>query len=184
MTRSTLFLLVGGLFLALLLSIGTYYLLRLRKASNATWNGLLRRLNRVDRTTIQFVALDLVDEHGRSRHDGDPEIEPDSLWDLIGGMDGLEALETNCEVLVDLAFYVQRWHPEALVVAEQLRLNAREIQWHLSRLKGAQQTGNLASSFPQYAQRAVATYYLMTRHVLELYELTSLPELKELQAVL
>ena len=184
MTRTDLFILVVVLFLALLVSVAIYYLLRMRKASTATWSSLMGRLVAVDRNRIAIVALDLVDETGQPREGGDPEIEPDSLWDLVGGMDGLEALEKNCEVLIDLAFYVQRWHPEALVVTEQLRLNAREIQWHVARLKGAAQTGNLASSFPQYAQRAVATYYLMTRHLLELYERGNLSEFTQLQAVL
>jgi hypothetical protein len=182
--RTDLFILVVVLFLALLVGVAVYYLLRMHKASKATWSSLLERLVAVDRNRIAVVALDLVDESGRPREGGQPEIEPDSLWDLVGGMDGLEALEKNCEVLIDLAFYVQQQHPEALVVTEQLRLNAREIQWHVARLKGAAQTGNLASSFPLYAQRAVATYYLMTRHLLELYQRGNLSEFGQLQAVL
>ena len=182
--QSNLFVVLAVLFLALLVSVAIYYLLRLRKTSSATWTGLLSRLVEVDRNRIAVIALDLVDETGCPREHGDSEIEPESLWDLVGGMDGLEVLEKNCEVLIDLAFYVQQWHPEALLVAEQLRLNAREIQWHVSRLKGAAQTGNLASSFPLYAQRAVATYYLMTRHLLDLYERGNPAEFTQLQAVL
>ena len=71
------------------------------------------------------------------------------------GLKGLEVLETNSEVLIDLAFYLQQWYPEALVIAERLRLDARELKWHVARLKGAAQTGNLQISFPFYAQRAV-----------------------------
>jgi hypothetical protein len=96
----------------------------------------------------------------------------------------LESLEQNCKVLIELAMYLQRWYPEALVVAEQLRLNAREIEWHVNRLKGAAQTGNLQASFADYAQSAVVTYYLMTRHLLDLYALASVPQLAELQRAL
>jgi len=183
-TRVNLFVVVVPLFLAVLVALAAYYLLRMRKASNATWSDLMNRLIAVDRDQIAFVALDLVDETGHPREAGDSEIDPSNIWDLIGGLDGLEVLEKNCDVLIDLAFYVQRWHPEAVVVAEQLRLNAREIKWHVARLKGAQETGNLASSFPFYAQRAVATYYLMTRHLLALYEQGNLAELAQLQAVI
>jgi hypothetical protein len=42
----------------------------------------------------------------------------------------------------------------------------------------------LDTAFADYAQRAVVIYYLMTRHVLELYSRTSLPGLPELQAAL
>jgi hypothetical protein len=99
-------------------------------------------------------------------------------------LDGLEVLETNSEVLIDLAFYVQQWHPEALVIAERLRLDARELKWHVARLKGAARTGNLEISFPFYAQRAVATYYLMTRRVLDLYEAGNFSMLADLQKTL
>jgi hypothetical protein len=99
-------------------------------------------------------------------------------------LDGLEVLETNSEVLIDLAFYVQQWHPEALVIAERLRLDARELKWHVARLKGAARTGNLEISFPFYAQRAAVTYYLMTRRVLGLYEAGNFSMLADLQKAL
>jgi hypothetical protein len=51
-------------------------------------------------------------------------------------------------------------------------------------LKGAAQTGNLQSSFADYAQRAVVTYYLMTKHLLDLYEHASFPGLVDLQRAL
>ena len=63
-------------------------------------------------------------------------------------------------------------------------LYAREIEWHVGRLKGAAETGNLQSSFAAYAQRATVTYYIMTRHVLELYSQVGFPRLADLQQAL
>ena len=74
--------------------------------------------------------------------------------------------------------------PEALAVAEQLRLNAREIEWHVDRLKGAARTGKLEAAFPDYAQRAITTYYLMTRRVLTLFEQGDFPGLFDVQRAL
>jgi hypothetical protein len=108
-------------------------------------------------------------------------METSQLWNLIGGLDGLELLERNSEVLIALAFYVQRWYPEALPIAERLRLDARELKWHVARLQAAAQKGNLQISFPFYAQRAVTTYYRMTRRVLELYEAANVPMVTDLQ---
>jgi hypothetical protein len=99
-------------------------------------------------------------------------------------MEGVEALEANSRVLIDLAFYLQQWYPEALVVAEQLRLSAREIEWQVGRLRGAAQTGKLESAFPMYAQRAAAAYYLMTQRLLDLYEQGNPPRLAALQKAL
>ncbi len=155
-----------------LLVIAAHYLRRARRSTEKDWENLLKRLTAVDRSSIAEVALDIIDESGQQRRDeGSATLDPDQIWKLVGGLDGLEVLAANCAVLIDLAFYVQQWYPEALLVTEQMRLSAREIQWHVERLRGAKRTGKLESAFPMYAQRAVATYYLMTRRLLALYEL-------------
>jgi hypothetical protein len=87
-------------------------------------------------------------------------------------------------VLIDIAAYVQRWFPEALDTAAELRHNAGEIQWHVDRLKRAQVSGNLEGWFANYAQNTIATYYVMTRRVLDLYERKRLPMLADLQRAL
>jgi hypothetical protein len=179
------FLVALAIFLLVLATLFIVYLRRVRKASEGSWNDLLKRLTLLDRDNIAKIALDVIDESGLPRaEDAEFSLNPEEIWTLIGGLEGIEVLERNCAVLVDMAFYVQKWYPEAVVVAEQLRLNAREIEWHVARLKGAAQTGNLESAFAGYAQRAVATYYLMTRHVLSLYEQGSMPEFADLQQAL
>jgi hypothetical protein len=176
------FVVFAVVFLATLLFLVLRQYLRSRKMADATWDDLLKRLTWVDRDNIAMVALDVVTESGEPRDEVNRfALEPSAIWTLVGGLEGLEALENNCQVLVEIAAYVQLRYPEALVVAEQLRLNAREIEWHIGRLKGAAKTGNLQSSFADYAQRAVVTYYLMTRHVLELYSHTNLPGFMDLQ---
>ena len=109
----------------------------------------MTRLTTVDRDSISEVALDIIDESGQQRRDeGSAALEPGRVWKRVGGLEGLEVLEANCAVLIDLAFYVQQWYPEALAVAEQLRLSAKEIEWHVERLRGAQKTGKLRERLP------------------------------------
>ncbi|HEY4379405.1 MAG TPA: hypothetical protein VGN01_03605 [Acidobacteriaceae bacterium] len=183
--RNLLFAAFAVLLLLALLGVLFRYYLRTKSAADVTWDDLLKRLARVDRDNIARIALDAIDESGQHRNgEGAFSLEPSVIWSLLGGLEGLQVLERNCQVLVELAAYLQRWYPEALVVAEQLRLNAREIEWHVSRLKGAAQTGNLQAAFADYAQRAVVTYYLMTRHLLDLYEHASVPQFAQLQRAL
>ncbi|GGG86479.1 hypothetical protein [Edaphobacter dinghuensis] len=188
--RTIYFLAFLAAFVTILLGVGLYYYLQARKRRKypyGKFEDLLRRLMSVDRDNVALIALDLIDESGNQRSPDDtsgPELDPSDIWDLIGGLKGLEVLERNCEVLVDLVFYVQQWYPEALALTEELRKNAREIQWHLSRLRSAAKIGSLERSFPDYAQRAIATYYLMTRRVLSVYEGLNLPGVAELQRAL
>ena len=184
-THNFYFLSAIGIFLSLLLSIAGYYYFRARRSPQVSWEDLVKKLTWIDRNTIAQVALDLVDESGEPREGPDAaNLEPAQLWKLLGGLKGLEALEKNSEVLIDLAFYLQKWYPEAIVIAEQLRLDARELGWHVARLKGAAQTGNLQISFPFYAQRAVVAYYLMTHRVLDLYQAVHFSMLAKLQEAL
>jgi hypothetical protein len=185
-TANLYFVTAIGIFLAVLFIVAGYYYSQSRgRSSPARWEDLFAKLTWIDRNNIAEVALDLVDETGRPKEvDGAGSMEPSQIWRLIGGLEGLEVLERNSEVLIDLAFYVQRWYPEALPIAERLRLDARQLKWHVARLKGAAQTGNLQVSFPFYAQRAVVSYYLMTRRLLRLYEAGNFSMLTDLQRAL
>ena len=183
--RSAVFIGAVATFVLLLIAIGAYYYRRARKSATRDWESLLERLTPLDRSSIAEVALDIIDESGQQRKDFESAcLEPSEIWKLLGGMEGVQAIEGNCTVLIDLAFYLQQWYPEALVVAEQLRLSAREIEWHVSQLKGATKTGKLEIAIPMYAQRAAAVYFLMTRRVLDLYEVGSPLMLAPLQKAL
>ncbi len=170
------FLLAVGVFVLTLITLTTYFVLRARRASRNGWRILLGRLQDIDKARVEKVALDLLDEA-----EVQSPLDPDLIFGMIGGMAGLAALEQNCDVLIDLATYIQRWYPEALELAEDLRLNTREIRWHISRLRGAANTGHMREQFPIYAQRAIATYYLMTRSLLVLYEGVQAREFAELK---
>jgi hypothetical protein len=174
-----------GLFVTALVLIAGYYCFRGRRSSSASWEELLAKLTWIDRNSLAEVALDLVDKSGQPKVADDAgSLDPSQVWRLTGGLEGLEVLERNSEVLIDLAFYVQQWYPEAIIIAERLRLDARELKWHIERLKGAAQKGNLQISFPFYAQRAVVSYYRMTRQVLSLYEAGNFSMLADLQKAL
>jgi hypothetical protein len=180
--RVMIFLAAIVIFVATLAIVAGYYYRRARHTSTRSWEQLLERLTLVDRDSVAQIALAYADESGQRRNDdGDERLEASQIWSLIGGLEGLEALERNCPVLIDMAFYVQRWYPEAIVLAEELRLNAREIEWHVERLRGAAKGGNIELSFADYAQPAIAKYYLMTRRVLLLYERGNFPMFTDLQ---
>ena len=181
-TRTIYFLAAAVVFLVSLIALAIYYYRRSRRTSGESWAQLLGRLTFIDRDSVARIALDYADESGQRRTDDAAiELEPAQISKLIGGLEGLEMLERNSAVLIDLAFYVQQWYPEAVVAAEDLRLTAREIEWHVERLRSAAKTGELEISFASYAQPAIAKYYLMTQRVLALYEQGNLPMILDLQ---
>lgn len=186
--RATYFFFVLSAFLLALLTLVVHHYLRriqTEKHPYGSWEKLLGRLSAVNRENVALIALSLVDEFGQRREDENgATLDETQIWSMVGGIKGLESLERNCAVLVDLVFYVQQWYPEALAIAEQLRLNAREIEWHIGRLKSAAKVGRAEKAFPEHAEEVVVIYYVMTRRVLSLYEEWNLPELIELQRAL
>jgi hypothetical protein len=184
-TQNLHFVTAIGLFFTAQILVAGYYYLRSRRSRPASWEDLLTKLTWIDRNSIAEVALDLVDESGQPRVAEDAGgLDPSQLWRLTGGLEGLEVLERNSEVLIDLVFYVQQRYPEAMIVAERMRLDARELKWHIARLKASAGKGDLQVSFPFYAQRAVVSYYRMTRQVLSLCEAGNFSMLAELQEAL
>jgi hypothetical protein len=185
MTRNFVLIAVAALFVAVQIGMAAYYFVLRRRNAQAKWENLVAKLIWMDREHIDRIALALIDRTEEPSNGLEPAgLEPSQLWSLIGGLEGLEILEKNSKVIIELASYMQRSYPEALVIAERLRLDARELQWHVSRLKGAEQTGNLQISFPFYAQRAVVAYYRMTHRLLELYQAGNFDMLADLQRAL
>ena len=182
MPRSLFFLGVLALLVIILVSLAVVYHLRARRLAKPSWEQLLNRLILTDPYKLRRVASSLVDLENSA--ESEEELDPEEIWDLLGGLEGLEILGKNCSVLVELACYVQQTYPEALVVAEQLRLNAREVDWHISRLLASSRVDHIHPSFPNYAQSAEATYYQMTQRLLALSEAARFPGHAELQAAL
>jgi hypothetical protein len=184
-THTLYFLVAVAVFLAVLIAAVVHDYYRARRSPQESWESLMRRLISVDRANVARIALDLLEESEQSGNgDTGTAVEPSDILQLIGGLKGLEILEKNSQVLIEMASYLQRSYPEALIIAEQLRQNAREIESHVGRLRGAAQNGNLEISFPFYGQRAIATYYLMTRRLLNLCEQGNVPMLADLQKAL
>jgi hypothetical protein len=178
---------VAGVFVLVfaLTSVAWHFVLRARRSSRLSWESIVQKLVWVDPKIVAKIALDLVHEsEQREETSGQEDLDPSRIWEMIGGLKGLKNLKSNSQVLIDLAAHLQQWYPEAIVVAEEMRLDARELEWHVGRLEGAANTGNLEISFPFYAQRAIATYYRMTRQLLTLYEQKNYSMFADLQKAL
>jgi hypothetical protein len=186
MSRSEIyFLTVTGIVCLVLIIVAVVYIRRLRGSTRKTWEGLLENLISVDRQAIESVALDAIVSSGERRTDAEArELSRHQIWNLLGGLDGVERLESNSRILIEMAAYLQRWHPEAVETAEKLRLEARKLEWHVGRLRAAKGNGSLELHFASYGQDAAISYYLMVQRLLVLYRENELFLFGELQKAL
>lgn len=185
MSHTSVVFLVGVLaFVTSLSSLIWYFSVRARRSSRLSWENLVRKLIWVDPKIVAEIALDLHEPGRVDKKKDRDSLDASSIWEMIGGLDGLENLKKNGKVLIDLACHLQRWYPDALLIAEELRLSACELDWHIGRLEGAAKTGNLEVSFSFYGSRAIAIYFRMTQQVIALYKERNLPMLADLQKAL
>jgi hypothetical protein len=176
------FVLLAGVLIVVIVGMGGYYFWRLRVTAEAGWEDLLRRLIAIDHNGVDAVALDAIEPSGERRTDRlARELDPGRIWELLGGLEGVERLEVNSRVLVEMAAFLKRTYPEAAEVAENLRLQARELELHVARLRMAAEQGSLEFHISTYAQNAAIGYYLMERQLHLLCQRTNVPTFRPLQ---
>ena len=162
---------ISAIVFVALLFVTFRYVWRLRESRDSTWEDLMQSIVPVDRHAIETVALDAVEPSGEPKPiEHTRELGRQDIWNLLGGMEGINRIESNSHVLIEMAAYLQRWHPEAAETAEELRLEARRLEWHVGRLRAAESNQCLDLHFHSYGQGAAVSYYLMLKRVLALYQ--------------
>jgi hypothetical protein len=102
-------------------------------------------------------------------------MEPDQIWEFLGGYEGLRKMRENAEIMLALAAYAQRWNfDEAVIVTERMRHDAALLRRALRRIELGILPVRLLRRFrltlPLHAQQASSAYYLMRQRLLSLYE--------------
>jgi hypothetical protein len=145
--------------------------LQLLKQRRRGWHNLVADLYRLDMVELSAVALDYLTPCSNKRED----LEPNEIWEFLGGYRGLRKMRDNADVLLALAAYAQRWNfDEAVIVTERMRIDAASLR----RAVRSVELGLIPSKFlkhyrftlPLHAQKASSSYYLMRQRLLVLYQ--------------
>jgi hypothetical protein len=175
------FLFLAGSLVVVLIGLGLYYFWKIRVSSNQEWEALLGGLVEINREGLDRVALDTIEPIGRRRTDElARELEPEQIWDLLGGIEGIEKLESNSRIIVQMADYLQRSYPNAADVAATLRSQAAELTWQVERLRMAVNQGTIEFHVTTYAPNVAIAYYLMEQRLQILLRIANIPSLRRL----
>lgn len=161
------------------LLIGTVkYHLSIHRLRSANWELLVAKIHAVPRQGLEMVALDNLQPCVNQL-----QLEPPDMWQLLGGIEGLEHMRENAQILITLAAYVQRWnYAEATIVAERMRRDAVRLKRAVLHIRLEMFLRSKWLRVPFYVHEAATSYYLMTRRLLALYESSHvglLPRLRE-----
>jgi hypothetical protein len=134
------------------------------------WKELVAGLYRLDMVELSAVAMDYL-----TPRRGQIDLEPNEIWEFLGGYDGLKRMRENAEIMLALAAYAQRWNfAEAVIVTERMRLDAAALRRAIRRVELGIIPAKLLKHFrltlPLHAQEASSAYYLMRLRLLSLYE--------------
>jgi hypothetical protein len=166
---SFLVLLTGGLI---------YTQISARRLRSTTWEDLVSRMQPMHARGLEIVALDNLQPKANQL-----QLEPEHIWGLIGGTEGLRRMRENADTLIALAAYVQRWNfEEGVIVTERMRHDAVQLKRAIFRLRFEMMVRRSQIRAPFYIHQAAASYYLMTRRLMALYETSHaglLPRLAE-----
>jgi hypothetical protein len=142
----------------------------LLKQRRRDWHELAAGLQKVNSAGVAEVALDYL-----TPHRGQIDLEPERIWRLLGGYEGLRKMRENAEIMLALAAYAQQWNfEEATIVTERMRNDAVSLRRAVRRVEMGMIPAGLFKRFrfagPLYAQEASSAYYLMRQRLLSLYE--------------
>jgi hypothetical protein len=102
---------------------------------------------------------------------GKPGIEPDEMWRIVGGLEGLRRLRTNAWAMLDLAVYVECWNDEqAAEISEMMRRDAVRLNRAVTHImfRHLSQFGFRRS--PLHMDEVVASYCLIRSRLVDLYQ--------------
>ncbi len=137
------------------------------------WKDIVAKLQPVNLQGRGLVGRDYL-EPSRDQL----KLDPNEIWSLVGGWEGLKKMRANAEVMLALAAYTQRWNfEEGVVVAERMRRDAltlRRAAHHVELQMKPYLMRFLPKRYwfnvPFEVHEVASAYYLMRQRLLALYE--------------
>ena len=140
------------------------------KITRRTWSEVLSEVEFVNFSGVSMVARDYLEPRK-----GQIDLEPEDIWDLLGGENGLRVMRDNADRLIALAAFARQWNlDEGVIVAERMRRDGLRLRTAVRRIQMGMFsqviTGRHWVEVPFQLQEAASAYYLMRQRLLALYE--------------
>jgi hypothetical protein len=136
------------------------------RLARCTWDELVAKLHPVKSDGVMTVALNhLVPQKDTL------DLQPEEMWNLLGGLEGVQRMRENGRILIALASYVERWNfDEGIIIAERMRRDGLQLRRAVTHIMLATFLGRQKMRIPFYLHEAASSYYLMRQRLLVLYE--------------
>jgi hypothetical protein len=155
------------------------------KLTRQNWKNLVSKLHKLNFDGVVVVARDFLEPHR-----GQLTLQPEQMWKLVGGYEGLKKMRENAATMLALAAYTQQWNfDEGVIVGERMRRDAVQLRHAVQRVVLRRAIVSwLPRKFrytaPFDVHQAASSYYLMRQRLLALYETSHVGLYPDLAAVL
>ncbi len=157
--------LIALLAIALVISY-VYFGRQASRQAGQDWATLIARLRPMPGRGVDAVADTYL--HPRLNQ---IELEPETIYQLLGGVEGMRTMHQNAQIMLELAGYATRWNQvEATIVSEMIRRDARRLRHALLMVRVDMLWQNFTLRTPFRMQEAAAAYQLMSYRLCALYE--------------
>ena len=136
------------------------------RLARCSWEELVGKLHPLESAGIVTVAMNhLVPAKDQL------ELQPEEMWNLLGGLEGLQQMRENGRILIALASYVERWnYEEGVIIAERMRRDGLQLRRAVTRIMLETFIGMKQVHIPFHLHEAASSYYLMRQRLLALYQ--------------
>lgn len=144
-----------------------YYQHRLaRRLDQCDWNDLCGKIEEIPLRALAQVGQEYLNPRPHQI-----ATEPWDIWIGLGGLEGIRRMRRNARVLIALAAYAERWNlTESVIVRERMRRDALHLQIAALQISARLFLGIGRIRFAFYLQESAASYHLMTKRLLALYQ--------------
>ena len=172
-----LFAALAGLFLIAVSVHQVGFMMRRRQMRKRDWTEIVSSLE-----AINFEGITAIANMFLNPTKDQLRLEPSVMWEMLGGIAGLNRLCENADAMLELCVYAESWDYQGPVISEMIRLDMANLKKavqrvQLSRLYGL---GQVRSHFA--LMEAAAHYNLICRRLLGQYEKAHVGRLPILQA--
>lgn len=145
-------------------------LTQLLKQRRRSWQDIVGDLQQLNTEKLSTVAIDYLVPNS-----GQIDLEPEAIWESLGGYRGLQKMRENADVMLALAACAQQWNfTEAVIVTERMRMDAAQLRRAVRGVELGLFSFYLLRRYrltlPLRAQEACSAYYLMRQRLLFLYQ--------------
>jgi hypothetical protein len=168
---------------SLLVGVGSYqlhFILTRRKLASLTWEDMLAKIEPIELESLQIVAECYL-QPGKDQL----RLEPNQMWDMVGGIEGIRRLKANAQVMLELAIFAESWNEEqGPIISEMIRRDAIRINKAVVRIQLSLLFRVPFIRAPFHLQEAASSYYLIRRRLLGLYHNSHIALVPRLEAAL